>query len=304
MNSSTPPLRHPLIAALRPAQWTKNAVVLAAFIFALGDRTQQVPLTNLWRVIAAAILFCTTSSGIYLINDVRDADLDRAHPIKRLRPVAAGLLPPATAVTFAVLLIAGSMAASLYVNRALTAVLAAYVLLQILYIFAMKNVALVDLLVIAFGFVLRATAGAVAVSVGISPWLLLCTFWLALFLAVCKRRHEKIELNHLPGATRPALEKYDPRLLDQLIAVISAVTVVSYSLYTLWPDTVAKFGTHLLGLTIPFVVFGIFRYLDLVYRHAKGDRPERILLSDGPILVNLFLYGLSILAIVMFLRFR
>jgi len=180
-------------------------------------------------------------------------------------------------------------------------VIGGYFILQIVYTAGLKKVALVDIFVIAAGFVLRALAGGVVLEgVVISPWLLLCTLLLALFLALCKRRHEKVILSDSGSDTRQSLEKYNQQLLDQLIAIVSAATIVSYSLYTLWPDTVEKFQTSKLGFTIPFVIFGIFRYLDLVYRHEKGDRPEHILLTDIPLLVDLLLYGLTVFLVMNF----
>ena len=307
---------HPLfsaVRAMRPKQWTKNAVVLAAFFFALGDRQQGVVLAAVWTAIEAALLFCLASSAVYLLNDVRDLPLDRAHPKKRFRPIAAGELPVPTAIGMATTLLAVSLAGSWWLSRDLALVIGGYVVLQAVYTLGLKRVALVDIFVIAAGFVLRALAGAVAVRATISPWLLLCTLLLALFLALCKRRHEKVVLSdsclgeasggaRVGGETRESLGQYDERLLDQLIAIVSAATLVCYALYTLWPDTVEKFGTARLGLTIPFVIFGLFRYLDIVYRHEKGDRPEQILLTDVPLLVDLALYGLTVLAVLLSAR--
>lgn len=291
------------VRALRPKQWTKNIVVFAAFVFALGDRQQQVSLDSFWTALQAALAFCAVSSGIYLINDMRDLKWDRQHPTKRLRPLAAGEISVPAALALSAVLLAAGLGAAWLIAARLFAVAAAYVGLQFVYTFALKQVALVDLFVIAFGFVLRAMAGAVALGVTISPWLLLCTLLLALFLALCKRRHEKVVLNGIAGEIRQNLEQYDERLLDQLIAVVSAATLVCYALYTLWPDTVEKFGTSMLGLTIPFVIFGLFRYLDLVYRHEKGGQPEQILLTDVPLLVDLALYGLCVLLILVFKTF-
>ncbi|MBN2560517.1 MAG: decaprenyl-phosphate phosphoribosyltransferase [Phycisphaerae bacterium] len=291
------------LRALRPKQWTKNALVFAAFIFAFGDRQQQVGLASLWAVVQAAALFCIASSGVYLFNDVRDIEQDRAHPTKRLRPVAAGEVSTRAALALSAVLLAVGLLGALAQSRALLAAIGGYVVLQMVYTFFLKRIALVDLFVIAAGFVLRALAGAVAARVTISPWLILCTLLLALFLALCKRRHEKVVLNDFAGATRQSLAAYDERLLDQLIAIVSSATIVSYALYTLWPDTVAKFGTARLGFTIPFVIFGIFRYLDLVYRHEKGGQPELILLTDVPLLVDLALYGLSVALILYSRRF-
>jgi 4-hydroxybenzoate polyprenyltransferase len=278
---------------MRVNQWTKNAVVLAAFVFAYWDRSFHLEfLPALTVVCVAAFLFCMTSSGIYLLNDVMDAPSDRNHPVKRNRPIAAGRLSTAVAVRLGVFLLASALAGAFLLDRMLLAVLFAYVVIQLAYSFGLKRIALVDVFVIASGFVLRAIAGGVALHVAISPWLLLCAFLLALFLALCKRRHEKVNVGGEDGLTRKSLGDYDERLLDQLVAIIAAATIVSYSMYTLSPDTKAKFGTHSLGVTIPFVVFGIFRYLDLVYRHEKGDRPEKILLTDVPLLIDLALYGI------------
>ncbi|MBN1268805.1 MAG: UbiA prenyltransferase family protein, partial [Kiritimatiellae bacterium] len=215
-----------------------------------------------------------------------------------LRPIASGRVPVRTAGLLSGILLAAGLAGSAALSRAFLMVTGSYAALQVIYSFGLKRIALIDLLVIAAGFVLRALGGALVIRVHISPWLLLCTFWLALFLALCKRRHEKVVLEDVQGQARPSLANYHEKLLDQLIAIVSGATIVSYALYTLWPDTVEKFGTTRLGFTIPFVLFGIFRYLDLVYRHEKGDRPEKILLTDLPLIVDLALYGLSVLLIL------
>lgn len=287
-----------LLRAMRPNQWTKNGVLLAAFIFGYWDQTQNVDLTaSLMRIIPAFFLFCLASSSIYLINDVRDIESDRIHPTKRFRPIPAGKVSIPTALISAALMITFTLIASWMLNRHFFAVVSAYLVLQTVYSLFLKKVALVDVFVIASGFVLRAIAGAVATDVTISPWLLLCTFLLALFLGLCKRRHEKSIVDGNHAEQRISLNQYDTQLLNQLIAIVSSATIVSYSIYTLWPETIKKFDTNLLGLTIPFVMFGIFRYLDLVYRHEKGDRPEKILLTDIPILVDIMLYGAAVITI-------
>ena len=299
-DSPARPTLRDLVRALRVNQWTKNAVVLAAFFFGYWDHAQHIHvLPHLAIACAAALFFCLVSSGIYLINDVLDAQADRAHPVKRHRPIAAGRVPTGMALRLAALLLAGGLGGAFVLAPRFLMALGGYVVLQMAYSTGLKRVALVDVFVIAGGFVLRALSGALALNVIISPWLLLCAFLLALFLALCKRRHEKILMNDAGGASRQSLADYDERLLDQLIAIIAAATVVSYSIYTLSASTELKFGTTRLGFTIPFVIFGIFRYLDLVYRHEKGDRPEKILLTDIPILVNLALY--AVCTIVIFL---
>ncbi len=283
-----------LFRLLRVNQWTKNGVVFAAFFFALGDLNQNLSVRLFWKVALAALAFAFVSSGIYILNDLRDAPKDRLHPVKRLRPIASGeVRPPAALAVSALVLVAGLWGAWLIAPR-LFAVTAAYFAMQLAYTFGLKSVSLLDVMIIAAGFVLRAIAGARAIHVPISPWLLVCTFFLALFLALCKRRHEKLSLDG--QGTRAALDGYDAKLLDLLVAVSAGATIVVYSIYTLWPDTVAKFGTNRLAATIPFVVFGVFRYLDLAYRHDRGERPERVLLTDLPLLADIALFGATVLA--------
>ena len=284
---------------LRPAQWTKNLVVIAAAFFAFWDRTQSFELIpSLLVVLAGTALFCIISSGVYILNDIRDVAADRRHPKKKDRPLAAGRIEIVPAGCLALCLLGAGCLGAARLSPHFALIVTAYVAIQTAYSCGLKRVALIDSFVIAGGFVLRAIAGAVVLNAEISPWLLLCTFLLALFLALCKRRHEKLLLNEDGGEHRPSLDGYDQRLLDQLIAVTASMTVVCYAIYTLWPDTTAKFGTSGLGFTIPFVIFGVFRYLDLVYRREKGGRPEKVLLTDGPTIVNLVLYALAVAVIV------
>ena len=286
------------LRALRVHQWTKNGVLFAAFIFALGDQNTQLPSSSLIMVIAAVLLFCLGSSAVYLLNDLHDVEKDRAHPVKQQRPIAAGEITPSAARMASGLLFIISIGGAFLLQHQFGLILASYAILQIIYTYFLKQVALVDVFVIAIGFVIRALAGALVIQVPISPWLLLCTLMLALFLALCKRRHEKVVEENVADQSRPSLQGYSSRLLDQLISIVSASTIICYALYTLWPDTVEKFGTSGLSYTIPFVMFGIFRYLDLVYRHDQGGRPERVLLTDPPTLINVMLYGSAVLAIL------
>lgn len=301
-NTAGPGFRD-ILRELRVSQWTKNAIVMAAFFFAYWDRQQAHPLTinALWISMAAMMVFCFVSSAVYVANDVLDREADRKHPLKKKRPIAAGRISVKTAWQAAGIIMTAALAAAYVLGQPYLLCVLAYVLIQTVYSLGLKHIPLVDIFVIASGFVLRAIAGAVVIKVDISPWLLLCTFLLALFLALCKRRHEKNSLGESDSEQRISLEKYDTRLLDQLIAVTSATTILSYSIYTLWPETCEKFGTHSLGFTIPFVTFGVFRYLDLVYRHDKGDRPEKILLTDPPILVNIVLYIITLVVILQML---
>lgn len=286
-----------LARLLRARHWTKNAVVFAAFVFALGDRNQDLAAWELWKVCLAALAFSLVSSAVYIFNDWRDAPQDRQHPIKRHRPLASGAVEVAPALGVAAGLLVLGLGGAWRLGTGLLAVIGGYLALQIVYTLWLKRIALVDVIVISMGFVLRALAGAVVIHVVISPWLLLCAMLLALFLGLCKRRHEKVSL--AGQGTRVALGAYDARLLDQLISVTAAASLVCYSIYTLWPETVDKFGTPWLAATIPFVVFGLFRYMDLVYRQEKGDRPEQILLTDGPLMADVALYGLSVLGILL-----
>jgi 4-hydroxybenzoate polyprenyltransferase len=285
--------------ALRPNQWTKNIVVLAAFVFAFGDETQTLSAQSIKVASLAFGLFCLISSGVYLFNDIKDIESDRLHPIKKFRPLASGAISTLMAAFLSFILLAGGLAGAYFLSPPFGYIAATYVAMQIVYTLWIKHIALVDVFVIAFGFVLRAAAGGVILNVTVSPWLLICAFLLALFLALCKRRHEKL-LTEDSGNHRPSLTDYDTKLLDQLIAVVSAATIVSYSIYTLWPETTRKFGTPLVSLTIPFVIFGIFRYLDLVYRKEAGGRPEKVLLSDVPLIIDLFLYTLTLGCIFLF----
>ncbi len=286
--------------AMRPRQWPKNAAVLAAFFFALGDPTQGVSIRQLAAVIVAAALFCLASSAVYVFNDLLDRERDRMHPVKRRRPIASGELPAGAALALGTALAVAAVTGAVALSPRYAGTLGAYLVLQALYSLALKRVPLVDVIVIAAGFVLRTIAGAQAIRAAISPWLLLCAFLLALFLALCKRRGERRHLGvRERSSARPALTGYGARLLDQLIAIVASATIACYAIYTLWPDTVAKFRTHRLVFTVPFVLFGLFRYLDLVYRREEGGEPEHVLLTDGPTLVNLALYVAAVLAILL-----
>lgn len=284
-----------LARTLRPRQWTKNIVVLAAFFFALGDKQQHLsPLMFGWALMAAAI-FCIISSAVYIFNDIIDRARDRAHPVKQLRPIAAGAIPAPMAWATTFILLSIGMGGAWLVAPKFALTIIAYVILQVAYTFWFKHIALVDIFIIAIGFVMRAIAGGFAVNVMISPWLLICTFLMALFLALCKRRHEKrlVEETKLFNV-RPSLNDSDIRLFDQLIAIMAGAVIIAYAVYTQWPDTVAKFQTTHLSFTIPFVIFGIFRYLDLVYRQAKGDQPEYILLTDIPLVLDIVFFGVCV----------
>jgi 4-hydroxybenzoate polyprenyltransferase len=264
------------VVALRPRQWLKNLLVFAGLVFAakLGDAGRWL------EAVAAFGAYCAVSSAAYLVNDLRDREEDRLHPVKRARPIARGELSTRAAVVIAGGLAGVALALAGVLGLVSVAFLLAFAGLQAAYSFSLKHVVLLDVIVIGSLFVIRAAAGAAAVDVRISPWLLLCTALLALFLALAKRRGELVLVGaqHTPG--RPVLEGYSLELVDQLVAIVAASTVIAYSLYTL----TARDSKALLA-TVPFVIFGLFRYLLLVHRDDIGEEPEQVLLTDVPIIL-------------------
>lgn len=282
-----------LLASLRPRQWVKNLFVFAGVIF-----SQQLLTPRIWPALAAFAIFCGLSGSIYLFNDVADADKDRLHPAKRLRPIASGALPLGTAVGFGVLLLAGCLAAAFALSPAFGLVSLCYGALLTAYSLWLKHIVIVDVLTVSMGFVLRAVAGAVAVDVEISGWLLICSILMALFLGLGKRRHEYLSLTGDAAAHRPILADYSEGFLDQMISVVTASTVTTYALYTMSPETVAKFHTRLLPLTLPFVLYGIFRYLYLLYRRDLGGNPSDLVVTDRGLLLDVLLWMLTTLAII------
>ena len=265
-------------AALRPRQWSKNLLLFAGLIFAakLGD------LTRWLEALLAFGVYCAASSAAYLVNDVRDAEHDREHPVKRLRPVASGELPPATALLLAGVLAAAAFGGAAVLGLGSVGFLAGFLVLQAAYTAGLKHVVLIDVLAIAGLFVVRASAGAEGVEVRISPWLLICTGLLALFLALAKRRAELVLVGAEQAPGRPVLEGYSLALVDQLVTMVAASTVIAYSLYTFTArDSKAMMAT------VPFVLYGVFRYLLLLHRHQLGEEPENVLLSDAPLLLTI-----------------
>ena len=286
-----------LLEAMRPRQWTKNVFVLAAIAF--GQKLDDRGAVE-WTL-AAFIIFCFLSSSVYVINDIMDAERDRQHPTKRKRPIASGRLPVAVAVPFAIGLAALSIALSLAINPHFTLIAGIYLALNLLYSFSLKHIVILDVLLVAIFFVLRAAAGAAAINVEISHWLLICTLLLALFIALSKRRHELVLLEGNASAHRTILTEYSPYLLDQMIAVVTASTLMAYILYTVDARTVAVFETRWLMASVPCVIFGIFRYLYLVHQKGEGGDPDRIVLSDRPFVVNVLVW-VGIVAGVIYFR--
>jgi 4-hydroxybenzoate polyprenyltransferase len=244
--------------------------------------------------VEAFVIFCALSGAVYVFNDIADREADARHPLKRTRPIASGRLPVATAAVAASVIGAASLAAAFAQSLRFGAIALAYVVLLGLYSAVLKHIVIVDVLTIAAGFVLRAVAGAVAVEVPIGAWLLVCTTLLALFLAFSKRRHEIVILGDQANEHRRSLEDYSPYLLDQMIAVVTASTVIAYTIYAISPETAQRLGTTRLGLTIPFVLYGIFRYLYLVHQKSGGGSPTGMLVTDRPLLACVALWALSV----------
>ena len=283
-----------VLESLRPRQWVKNLFVFGGLLF--GQQLFYPPAV--WAALAAFVVFCGLSGAIYLLNDVADRDKDRLHPDKRMRPIASGRLSVRVALIAAAVLIVSGLAAAVWVSRPFALVALAYVVLLSAYSAWLKHVVIVDVLVVAIGFVLRAAAGALAIGVAISGWLLICTILLVLFLALGKRRHEVLTLEESAARHRPILAEYSAGLLDQMIAVVTASTVTAYALYTMSPETVAKFHTSLLPATLPFVLYGVFRYLYLLYHRQLGGNPSDMVVRDRALVLNTLLWLIVVLLII------
>lgn len=271
-----------ILKTLRPKQWTKNLLIFAGIIF--SKNLFQAEL--LGKVILAFFLFSLVSGCVYLINDISDIDEDRKHPKKKKRPLPSGEITIMQAKFFFLIIFVFSIGLSFWLSRDFGLIALLYFSINILYTFYFKQVVLLDVIFISFGFVLRAIAGAVVINVRISPWLILCTVLLALFLGFSKRRNEIIVLKDNAIKHREVLEDYSIEFLDQMITIVTSGTIVAYSLYTFYSNE-----SIYLMLTIPFVIYGIFRYLYLIHQHGLGGHPEEILLSDKPLLFNIILWG-------------
>lgn len=285
-----------LLISLRPEQWTKNLLVFAALIF--SEKTLLYDPRAVLTAVGAFIIFCVLSGVVYLVNDVMDREIDRRHPLKSRRPIATGALSVGTALIAAAVVGAVALGAALALSTGFGIVALLYLALQLLYSGPLKHIVILDVLTLAIGFVLRAVAGAVAINVVISHWLFVCTILLALFIALAKRRHELLLLGEGAASHRPILGEYTPYLLDQMISVVTASTLIAYIFYTISAETVAKFGTEWLGLTIPFPLYGIFRYLYLVHQREGGGSPADLLLNDRPLLACVVLWVVAVVAII------
>jgi 4-hydroxybenzoate polyprenyltransferase len=283
-----------LVVSLRPHQWTKNLFVFAALAFSKHLFEPDAAL----RALLAFAVFCALSGASYVLNDLLDLEQDRRHPVKRLRPLASGAISRALAGASAVVLALLALAAALWLGPRFALAALLYAALQVAYSLALKHLVILDVLSIAIGFVLRAVAGALAIAVVFSDWLVVCTLLVALFLALAKRRHELVTLDAAAVSHRRILAEYSPYLLDQMVSVVTASCLTAYAFYTLAPDTIEKYRTERLSLTIPFVIYGIFRYLYLVHGKAKGGSPSDLLLTDRPLLVAVALWAVAVVAIV------
>jgi 4-hydroxybenzoate polyprenyltransferase len=283
-----------IIESMRPAQWIKNGLIFMALIFSKSLFEPEAVLKSL----LAFFIFSLVSGCVYIINDISDMEMDKEHPLKGKRPIASGRLGVGSAWTFVAATTIVSLTAAFVLNPAFGFITAGYFVFFNLYTFLLKTVPIVDILIVAMGFVIRAVAGGLAIEVEISSWLLLCTMLLALFVVLGKRRHEILLLGDKATSHREVLYEYNTVFLDQMIAVVTASTLVAYSFYTISTETMEKFGTENLKYTIVFVLYGIFRYLYIIYRKEGGGRPEKDILTDIPTLANLLLWGAAVVIIL------
>jgi len=281
---------------LRPKQWTKNIIIFAALIFSKN----LFQFDHVLLSVIAFAGFCFLSSAVYVMNDLVDRERDKQHPVKCKRPIAAGKIGVSLALAMLILLLLMSLAAASLLNIKYLLVMAVYFIIQLSYSFYIKHIVILDVFAVASGFFLRAIAGGYAINVPLSSWLLICTILLSLFLAISKRRQELVSLESGAGEHRAVLGSYSTLLLDQMIAIVTSSTVVAYSLYTLSPETAAKFHTENLVFTVPLVLYAIFRYLYLIYQKGEGGRPEKVLLTDIPIIIDLILYAVIVGVVLYF----
>jgi 4-hydroxybenzoate polyprenyltransferase len=286
-----------IFKSLRPQQWIKNLFIFAPLIFSRNILNRPL----LFKTVAAFAAFCLISSAHYIFNDLRDFEEDRRHPVKSKRPLASGRLKKGPAVVALVIIGAAGLALAASIDRPFLMIAVGYLVLQTAYSMWLKHVVILDVFVIAAGFLIRVVAGGLAIQVEISSWLLICTILLSLFLAMGKRRYELVLLDKDAANHRPILREYNTYLLDQMISVVTASTLLAYCLYTISAETVAKFGTRNLIFTVPFVLYGIFRYLYLIHQKAEGGTPEALIIRDKPLLADVFLW---VVAAALILHFK
>lgn len=289
-------LIHALIESVRPYQWIKNMLVFVALVF--SKNMFHFPL--FLKTLAAFGLFCLLSGAVYLINDVVDLEADRLHPIKKYRPIPSGRLPKKWAIGFAFLLASVSLLVSFELDPSFGRVAFVYFILFVSYSLVFKKLLIMDMIIVALAYVLRAVAGAEVIHVSISHWLILCTAFLALFIVISKRRHELVVLGNGSISSREVLSGYNALFLDQMIGISSVASLVFYAMYTISNDTMVHLGHRKLLLTLPFVGYGIFRYLYLVYIKNHGGSPELIFLKDKAMIVNLVFWGILVISLLYF----
>ena len=282
-----------IILSMRPGQWLKNLFLFAALLFSenLIEASKSV------MVLEAFLLFCLLSGSVYIINDIFDREQDRDHPLKSQRPISSGKIAVGKAIVIAVVLSLLALIFSFLLGRHFGLVALGYFLLNLAYSWRLKDVVIIDVMVVALGFVLRVIAGGVIIKVEISAWVLVCTILLALFLALSKRRYELVLLNEKAEIHRRALSQYSPYFLDQMIGVVTASTLMSYALYTI-SEAPHKFGTKNMIFTIPFVLYGIFRYLYLVYQKEGGGEPSQVLFNDWPLIIDVILWVMAVIIFI------
>jgi len=284
----------PYLRLLRPHQWVKNGFVLAPLIFA--GRLLHGP--SLILEFSAFFVFCLASSGVYAFNDIFDREDDRRHPVKRNRPVAAGEVGVLTASVLGLGLFVTAVSLAAVIGKEFLLWVVFYLLLQFGYNSAFRNIVIMDIMAISLGFVIRAVAGSIAIDVVISPWLILCSLLIALLLGFAKRRQEIVLMGEAATEHRSILREYTVPLLDQLIGIVTAATIVSYAIYTLTPEVTHRLGSRYMILTLPFVLYGIFRYLHQVHVHDKGGSPTKDLLTDIPLLLSILLWTITSVALI------
>jgi len=283
-----------LLAALRPKQWVKNGLVFAALVFShdLFDAEQFA------RTVLGFLIFCLLSSAAYVFNDLMDRDQDRGHPEKGRRPIAAGRIPVPAATGICIGLALVGLAGAWLIRSSFGIVALTYLVLNLGYSLVLKHVVIVDVMILSSGFMLRLFAGAAIIDAHMSSWFIICTILLSLFLGLGKRRQEIVHLGDRASEHRSVLSQYTPYVLDQMIAVVTASALISYAIYTISEQTIEKFGTEKLVLTLPFVLYGIFRYLYLIHGKGKGDSPSTLMVEDVPMVINGILYLLAVVLII------
>ncbi len=282
-----------ILKSLRPRHWTKNLFLFAGIIFSKN----LFNLDYLLKVIFAFFVFSLISSCGYIINDLRDIERDRLHPKKAQRPIASGKLPISLAIIAVVILLPLSLLLAFLLEKKFFLAALLYIFLDVIYTLSLKNVVIIDVISLSFFFLLRVLAGTWVIHVETSPWLLVCTILVSLFLGLGKRRHEILTLEKA-DEHRTSLKLYNSAFLDQMIALTTSSTLIAYTIYTISEETVKKFGTKNLILTLPFVIYGIFRYLYIVYTKNLGGSPEEALLSDPPFFISILLWGITVMLII------